>query len=177
MEIKAKLNYLRIAPRKVRLVADAIRGLPVLEAERRLAFLTKRAAMPVLKLLYSAEANAKNNFSIQKEDLRVVKITVDGGPMLKRSMPRAFGRAAPIRKRTSHVLLVLGELGKGKAVDKQGRPSRAGVVQRVADIEELKEDTETRPMKARFKGQPDRVGPKRDATKNVMRRIFQRKAI
>ncbi|MBI2640243.1 MAG: 50S ribosomal protein L22 [Candidatus Sungbacteria bacterium] len=177
MEIKAKLNYLRIAPRKVRLVADAIRGLPVLEAERRLTFLTKRAATPILKLLHSAEANAKNNFSIQKENLRVIKITVDGGPVLKRSMPRAFGKAAPIRKRTSHILLILAESEKGKAANKQKHLSKARVVQRIADAEELKAGAEARLMKAKFGGQPERVGPKRDAPNNAIRRIFQRKAI
>ena len=107
-EIKAELNYVAIAPRKVRLVAGMIRGMDVARAETQLLFLTKRASHPILKLLKSAVANAKNNFRVYEGDLLVKRITVDGGPVGKRTRARAFGRAARIRKRTSHVTLVLG---------------------------------------------------------------------
>lgn len=96
-----------MSPRKVRLVIDAIRGLSVEAAETRLQFLPKLAAEPVLKLLRSAIANAEHNFHLKKEDLVVKTITADGGPTLSRSRPRAFGRAAPIRKRTTHINLIL----------------------------------------------------------------------
>ncbi len=106
--ITAKLNYLRISPRKTRLVVGLIRGLPVIEAERQLIFLTKRSARSVLKLLRSACANARHNHSLEKESLYIDKIFVDQGPTLKRWMPRAMGRATPIMKRTSHLTIVLG---------------------------------------------------------------------
>jgi len=96
-----------MAPRKVRLVVDAVRGLSAREAETRLVFMNKAAARPVRKLLQSAMANAEHNFHLSKDSLKIKSITVDGGPTLKRSRPRAFGRAAPIRKRTAHVNIVL----------------------------------------------------------------------
>lgn len=98
-----------MSPRKVRLVVDAVRGLPVAAAETRLQFLPKLAAEPVLKLLRSAIANAEHNFHLKKEDLVIKTLVVDQGPTIKRSRPRAFGRAAPIRKRTSHITLVLAD--------------------------------------------------------------------
>ncbi len=107
MDIQAKLRYLRMSPRKVRLVADVIRGLPAREAEVRLSFLPKAAALPVRKLLASAVANAEHNFKLAADTLRVKTILVDGGPVLKRYRPRAMGRAAEIKKRTSHIILVL----------------------------------------------------------------------
>ncbi len=103
------MSYLRISPRKVRLVANLIKGLPVEEAEGQLNFLAKRAARPILKLLRSALANAQNNDKLSKENLYVDKLIVDEGPMLKRWQPRAMGRATPIRKKTCHITLVLGQ--------------------------------------------------------------------
>ena len=96
-----------MSPRKVRLVVNTIRGLSVAAAETRLNFLPKLAAQPVLKLLNSAVANAEHNFKLDKKDLYVKFIVADGGPTLKRFRPRAFGRAAPIRKRTTHISLIL----------------------------------------------------------------------
>lgn len=109
MEVIAKLNSLRMAPRKVRLVASLIRRLPVSIAETQLRFLNKAAALPVLKLLQSALANAEHNFKLEKDKLWISHITVDGGQVIKRFRPRAFGRAAPIRKRTSHITLKLSD--------------------------------------------------------------------
>lgn len=108
MDVHASLRFLPQSPRKVRLVIDAIRGLSVSAAETRLTFLPKLAAEPVLKLLRSAIANAEHNFHLQKSDLLVRTITADGGPVQKRSFPRAFGRAAPIRHRTTHINIILG---------------------------------------------------------------------
>jgi large subunit ribosomal protein L22 len=96
-----------MAPRKVRLVVDLIRGLSVSEAETRLKFLNKDAALPVLKLLLSAVANAEHNFNLDKSTLVVKTITADAGVTIKRSRARAMGRSAPIRKRTSHINIVL----------------------------------------------------------------------
>lgn len=110
MPVKAELNYLRIAPRKVRLVADLIRGKPVKEAQSILEFTVKKAANPLLKLLKSAIANAKHNFNLDENKLFISKLLVNEGPKLKRIMPRARGRAATIQKKTSHIILVLDEL-------------------------------------------------------------------
>ncbi len=108
MDVHASLRYLRMAPRKVRLVIDAVRGLPVMAADTRLTFMKQGAVEPVQKLLRSAIANAEHNFHLKKEDLIIKTITADGGPTLKRSRPRARGSAAPIRKRTTHIMIVLG---------------------------------------------------------------------
>ncbi|MDP2705826.1 MAG: 50S ribosomal protein L22 [bacterium] len=107
-EVKAQVKYLRIAPRKTRLLADVIRGLGVNEAEARLILAPQRSAGPLLKLLRSAMANAKNNFKIEPEKLFVKAISVDQGPKLKRYMPRARGSVSKIEKKTSHVNLTLG---------------------------------------------------------------------
>lgn len=107
MEVIAKTRYLRMAPRKVRLVLDAVRGKTVEEARVQLRFMEKNAAEPVLKLINSAVANAKNNFGLSEQGLWVKKIVADGGPILYRFRPAAMGRSTPIRKRTSHVTVVL----------------------------------------------------------------------
>ncbi|OGF74476.1 50S ribosomal protein L22 [Candidatus Giovannonibacteria bacterium RIFCSPHIGHO2_02_FULL_46_20] len=108
-EIIARLQYLHIAPRKARLVAHTIRGKSVALAEARLRFAHKGAAVPLLKLLRSAIANAKHNFQLDADRLVVQSVRVDSGTVLKRFMPRARGTASPIRKRTSHITLVLME--------------------------------------------------------------------
>ncbi len=105
--ITASLRNHRISPRKVRLVADMIRGKKVVDAESILAFAIKKAKSPLGDLLHSAIANAKNNFNLDKESLYVKQIMVNQGYVLKRSMPVSRGSAHPIKKRTSHVVLVL----------------------------------------------------------------------
>ena len=112
MEIKASLNYLRTAPRKVRLVTQLISGMGVGEAKNALKFLNKRASKPILKLLNSAVANARKNFSFDEKriaSLYIKKIVVDEGPKLKRWMPVSRGTAHQIQKKTSHINLVLDE--------------------------------------------------------------------
>ena len=104
---QAQLRYLRIAPRKTRNVADLIRGLSVNDAEAQLTLLRRRPAKPLLKLLRSAVANAKNN-KLNADHLFVKEIRVDGGPMIKRYLPRARGSASPIQKKMSHVTITLG---------------------------------------------------------------------
>ncbi len=109
MEVIAKLRYLRIAPRKVRLVADLVRGKSVEEATHILNFTRKKAARPLFKLLNSAVANASHNFQLKKENLYISKLVVDEGPKLKRWRPRARGVTYEIQKKTSHITLVLSE--------------------------------------------------------------------
>ncbi len=107
MKITARRKYLRVSPRKMRLIADLIRGMEVSRAREQLAVLTKGGAVHIEKLLASAVANAQHNMKITKEGLFIREIKVDGGPVLKRYRPKAFGRANPIGKRTSHILVVL----------------------------------------------------------------------
>ena len=103
----ARLRHLRMAPRKVRLVADLIRGKGVEEALNILQFTEKRSSEPLAKLLKSAVANADEKGNVNVDKLFVSKITVDGGPTIKRFRPRAMGRATPILKRTSHIFVGL----------------------------------------------------------------------
>ncbi len=110
MEIKAQLNYFRVSPRKVRTVAQMVVGLPVNAAVAQLIFARKRSTPALIKLLKSAIANAKNNFRLDSENLFVKEFRIDEAPPLKRHMPRARGRATPIKKRGSHVSLVLDEI-------------------------------------------------------------------
>jgi large subunit ribosomal protein L22 len=108
MEAKAKLKFTRIAPRKAMLAADLIRGKKSEEALNLLTFTPKAAAKIILKLLKSAVANATQK-KIDVDRLYVKTVTVDQGPTMKRFMPRAQGRATSIRKRTSHITIVLDE--------------------------------------------------------------------
>lgn len=113
-EAKATLKNYRQSPRKVRVVADLVRGKRVEDALVTLMYTTKRATNPLSKLLSSAIANAKN-LSIPTENLVVKEISVDGGAILYRRLPKSRGMANPIRKRTSHVTITLAE-GKPKKV-------------------------------------------------------------
>lgn len=115
-EAKAEMNNYRQSPRKVRVVADTVRGKSVAEALTLLSFVPKRAALPLQKLVASALANAKN-LSIPTENLIVKEMRVDAGSILYRRQPRSRGMANPLRKRTSHVKVVLAE-GKPKKVKK-----------------------------------------------------------
>ena len=109
MKIKAQLNYLHIAPRKVRLVADLIRRKPARQAKAILEFSKKKSAKHLIKLLASALANAKHNFDKAENDLYISAITVDEGPVFKRYRAKWRGTAHMIRKKTSHVAVELDE--------------------------------------------------------------------
>jgi large subunit ribosomal protein L22 len=124
MESTARLRYLRITPRKVRIVADLIRGKKVDQALAQLAFVEKRAAEPLAKLLRSAVANAevasKNQVDVDR--LRVKSLMVDQGPSLRRFMPRAMGRAFKVLKKTSHIALTISDEAAPKK--KRVKPAR-----------------------------------------------------
>lgn len=135
MEIRAKAKYIRISPRKVRLVLDVIRGLKVEEALEQLQFISKRASQSTRKLLNSAIASAKHNFGLEKENLYIKEIAALSGPTLKRWRPRAFGRAAAIRKRSSHILIVLDELKPTQAKIKREKLSQE------IQLKEIKRET------------------------------------
>ncbi len=109
MEAKAVVRHVRISPQKARLVVDLIRGKKVEDADTKLGFTDKKAARIVRKVLKSAIANAAQNPNIDENILYVREIFVDQGPALKRWRARAQGRAASIRKRTSHITVILDE--------------------------------------------------------------------
>lgn len=190
----AKLRYLRIAPRKVRLVADLIRGEKVEEAQTILNFTQKRAALPILKLLNQALANAKNrNLKLDKKNIYVSKIFVDGGPSYKRTFPRARGKADIILKRTSHITIVLEELEK-KVVKKKlklagEKPSFIKTTKEEKKTVKIEKDRkketlkaeESRKIKEKMKKRlktekirTKRIRPKRE---RGIKRFFRRKAI
>ena len=112
MQAKATARYVRVSPRKVRRVMDLIRGTGVLEARRRLQFSPLGATQTVAKVLNSAVANAEQTPGIIPENLVVKSGWVDEGPTLKRYRPRAYGRATMIRKRTSHITVVVESIGE-----------------------------------------------------------------
>ncbi len=105
--VRASARYVRIAPRKARLIADQVRGLHIEKARALLQFSPRGAAQDIHKLIDSAAANAENNHDLIADEMRVSSITVDEGPTLKRYRPRALGRATPIHKRTSHIAVAL----------------------------------------------------------------------
>jgi len=105
--VKARARYVRIAPRKARLIADQVRGMHIEKARALLQFSPRGAALPIHKLINSAAANAENNHDLVGDEMRVASITVDEGPTLRRFRPRAMGRATPINKRTSHIAVAL----------------------------------------------------------------------
>ena len=109
MEARATLKFLRISPRKVKIVLDLIRGVDAAKAMAILKFTPKAACEPVAKLLKSAMANAENNYDMDVTRLYVAECSVSQGPTLKRIRPRAQGRAFRINKKTSHITLVLKE--------------------------------------------------------------------
>jgi large subunit ribosomal protein L22 len=105
--VRASSRYVRVAPRKARLVADQVRGLHIDRARALLQFSPRGAASDIGKLIESAASNAENNHDLVADEMRVAEITVDEGPTLRRFRPRALGRATPINKRTSHIAVAL----------------------------------------------------------------------
>lgn len=109
MNVRAQAKHVRQSPYKVRRVLDLVRGLPVDEARVVLDFTNRKAAVPIKKVLDSAIANAEHNFALDAEELYVQQAYADEGPTLKRWRPRARGRATKIRKRTSHITIVVAD--------------------------------------------------------------------
>ena len=109
MEAKAILRGARISPQKARLIADQVRGMAVGRATNLLAFSDKKAAAMIKKIVLSAVANAENNLGADVDELKIARIFVDEGPILKRMHARAKGRGSRISKRTSHITVVVGE--------------------------------------------------------------------
>ena len=165
MEITAKLNYLRIAPRKMRLLVDLIRGEKIEKAITLLDFSIKKGSKPLKKVLEQAVANAENNFQLEKPSLYISKITIDEGPKLKRWRARARGRAARIEKKTSHISLTLSEVK-----EKKKKKVKKVSVAKVKKVEEKK----TKKVKT-FKPQKEKVLRPVKEVKGF-KRVFRRKA-
>ncbi|HEU4736670.1 MAG TPA: 50S ribosomal protein L22 [Solirubrobacterales bacterium] len=105
--VRASSRYVRVAPRKARLIADQVRGMHIEQARALLEFSPRGAAEDIRKLLESAAANAENNHDLIGDEMRISEITVDEGPTLRRYRPRALGRASRINKRTCHIAVAL----------------------------------------------------------------------
>lgn len=167
-EQKAKLNYLKIAPRKMRQVADTLKGLPVQEAEAQLLMRRRRASKALLKLLRSAIVNAQNNQKLDKSKLFVSSLRVDQGPMLKRFLPRAMGRATPIQKKMSHVTLVLREAEKPflKRFDIVPPPKKG---KKEEKAKKLKKEEKIKKEEKEILKKPEKVG--------FFKKFFRRKSV
>lgn len=107
VSVTVQLSRLRISPRKVRLVADLVRGKSVEEARQILKYTVRASAQPLAKLLDSAVANARHNYQLDLDSLKIGQIMVNQGPTYKRFRPESRGRVAPIQKKTSHISLTL----------------------------------------------------------------------
>ena len=171
MKVNAKLNYLRIAPRKVRLIVDLIRGKKAEEAKIILGFTIKKGSSSVLKLLNQAIANAKNNFQLDPANLFVAEIKVDEGPKLKRWRARARGQAYEIQKKTSHISLTLDEMVKGKI--KKKKIVKGKVNAEEGGVPEQKTERMKKKEKPKFKPETQIAKPK---VEKGLKRIFRRKA-
>ena len=178
-EVNAKARFIRVAPRKVRLVINQLKGRPVVEALGYLQFVRRSAVRPVAKLLQSAVANAEHNFRIDRSDLFIKQFTADDGPTLKRYRPRAHGRSAPIAKRTSHLKVVLGV--KPGARQKAATPAKQAAEPKPAEAEKKSEKSGIRIVSPdAVKKEAPKVtgrGPaERGKTgKGFLKRIFQRR--
>jgi len=174
----AKLNYLRIAPRKVRLVADLIRGKSVVEARAILNNVVKKPARSLLKLLNQAVANARQNLQLEPDNLYISKIIVNQGPKLKRWRPRARGQAYEIQKKTSHITLVLDEIIK-KPTKKKTSLAEKKTTEIVEEkvVAEKKPTEKSEAMKKAVKPKLKIEKPVKPKIDQTIKRVFRRKSI
>lgn len=161
--VTAHLRYVRLAPRKVRLVADLVRGKKIPEVRVILRMIPKGATHSLEKLLASAVASATNTYSIDESNLIVSSITVGEGPKLKRFMPRMRGSASPIQKKTSHITVTLREIEPGKKAVKQKKEDVMAVEKR------------DRTVKRSPSARPERQIKK--SAEGVKQKMFRRKAV
>ena len=179
MEFTASNNFARVSPQKMRLVINAVRGRGAEEAQQQLQFLPHRAAKICLTLLNSAIANAENNFGADRTNLYIATVMADAGPVIKRYMPRAMGRIAPLRSRTSKVKLVLAERDpkKGRSeVAKKAAPEAIQLGELAKAQTATKADEKGSDTKA-TKAAPvaTKAAPEPKNTKGFGQRIFRRK--
>jgi len=162
-QVKAQLNGLRIAPRKVRAITNLLKGKDVIYALNQMEFFMKRPVLPLMKLLNSAIANAENNFSMVKNNLYIKEFLVDEGIKLKRYRPKAQGRAGEIQKKTSKVRLVLDERVAG--LKRQALEKKAKEAPKVEKTEPKKQEHEIQ----------TEIGKKSE--ESIARRLFRRKQV
>lgn len=171
MEVKAQLNGLRMAPRKVRAITNLTKGKDVINALNQMEFLIKRPVLPLIKLLNSAIANAENNLNMVKENLYIKEFHVDEGIKLKRYMPKAQGRAGEIQKKTSRVRLVLDERVAGLKKHASEKPARPGKTKEKAEtVADESMKTETRKHEVKTE-----IGKKSEGS--IAKRLFRRKQV
>lgn len=192
MEVKANVKYIRMSPRKVRVVVDLVRALPVDKALAQLQHIGRKAAEPVAKLIKSAIANAANNYDLKEDNLFVKEIKVDQGPTLKRWMPRAHGRATPIMKRTSHISVIVAEVKDSGVIEAKkqkveapikldGKPKEDDGVKVPSDKKE-KAKSEDKEEKGKAEGDPKKDGRRGHAPieggshKGFASKMFRRKS-
>ncbi len=172
MKVHASLKNLRIAPRKVRLVAHTIVGLSASAAVSELSKQVKRSSDPLLDLLKSAMANAENNFGLDEMNLYVAQLSVGDGARLKRFEPRAFGRSMPILKRSSNVQIILEEREEGKNRKVVDRTPKIVTTKAVSVNEERAPKEEKKKSNIVDEHKKD-VKPK---VVRAVKKVFQRKA-
>lgn len=169
--VKAQLNSLRMAPRKVRAVTDLVKGQNAERALERLEFLVRRSSEPVSKLIKSALANAENNFSMVRSNLYIKEFYVDEGVKLKRFRAAGFGRPREIQKKTSHIHLVLAERVPGLKSEKRQTKEKEHVhAHEHNHVHEAKPKTEKPEIKTG-------LGKKTTGQPKGLKRIFQRKQV
>lgn len=181
MEFTASNNFTRTSPQKMRLVINAVRGRGVEDAQQQLQFLPHRAAKMFLTLLNSAIANAENNFGADRTNLYIATVMADAGPTIKRYMPRAMGRIAPLRSRTSKVKLILAERDPKKQRTEVAKPTAPEAIQ-LGDLAKAQEAAKETDAKTTEKGTAGKVTakntkatPEPKNTKGFGQRIFRRK--
>ena len=177
-QVKAKLNNLRIAPRKVRAVANLIKGKNVNDALSQLSYFVRKSVEPIKKLLDSAIANAENNLNMVRDNLYVKEFIVNEGTKLKRFRAKGFGRAALIQKKTSHLRLVLDERTPGLRTEKKDRVKSS----KASLAEGGKETTEEtvrggNPYDIKKPEVKREIGSKGSRFGSFGKKLFQRKAI
>lgn len=169
MEVRAKINGLRMAPRKMRAVGDMIKGKNVAEALNQLENMTKRASGPWVKLVRSAIANAENTYDMVEENLYIKSLVVDEGVKLRRWLPRAQGRATEIQKKTSRITLILDERVPG--MKRKAAPARK------ADKEDKHDHDHDEVKEAKTDKKPEiktEIGAKKEG---IVKKIFNRKSV
>ncbi|MBI5732713.1 50S ribosomal protein L22 [Candidatus Jorgensenbacteria bacterium] len=181
--VRAELRYLHITPRKVRAVAELVRGLTANAAEAQLILSSRRPATALLKLLRSAVQNANHNFKLESSKLYVKEIRVDQGPKLKRFMARARGSAGRIEKKMSHVTLILGVSDKVRppqfTIPKPDKKSKRKEEHREASKKKTDETAKLTGAKTshRLGAQEKKSGETQSTKRGAFQKMFRRKAI
>ena len=170
MEVKAKLRHYHVAPRKVRLIIDLIRGLDVDRALEQVQSKNKRSVPAIVKLLNSAIANALNNFQLERDNLYIKESFVDQGPVLKRWRPRAHGRAGRVLKKTSHITLILGERVPSDDKKKKETKDKKEIKTKKVDLKDIKKAGKSLKGDSKIDSSSKKTGQQSKTTKSFIRK-------